>query len=73
MKLQDIKAGDRITVRGTGYLSNYVRRYIVKRITDTRIIARIDSPIAVVDTKFRRSDGCRLPLDRHLNWYIETD
>ena len=70
MKLEDIKAGDTITVYGTGYKSNMHWQYIVKKVTKTQIKAILPAGSPTYFYKFRRDDGMQLPSQRYLNNYI---
>lgn len=68
MKLEDIKNGDTLIVRGTGYKSGMHWQHTVVRVTATQIHTKMDNTSV---HKFNRFMGYELPRDKYVPNYIE--
>lgn len=69
MLIEQVKVGDVLTVRGSGYLDNMVTDYTVIRVTKTMIICVIPKHRNGAEYKIDRR-GVKLPKDKYINFYV---
>lgn len=69
MLIDQVKKGDVLTVRGSGYLNNMVTQYTVIRVTKTMIVCIIPKHKNGAEYKIDRH-GVKLPKDKYINFFV---
>lgn len=63
----ELKVGDKVKVRGGGYLNNHIRTYTITRVTAKYAFAKVNDRAEV---KFSLNDGVLMPRDKYIDYYI---
>lgn len=63
----ELKVGDKVSVRGGGYLNNRIQQFTITRVTAKYAFAKVNDRVEV---KFSLNDGVLMPRDKYIDYYI---